>query len=82
MDWKKTRDNGCPCKGCKKREPGTGCHDRCEEYQRWKEAERKLKEEEKRVHGINTMSDTKRKAIWKASLYRNRANKAKVNTKD
>ena len=82
MGWKDERDNKCPCKGCDKREPGTGCHDRCEAYQKWKASEQELKEEAKRLNGINTMSDAKKKALWRAARYQNHANKSRLGSKE
>ena len=68
MSWKSANDNGCPCHNCEKREPGTGCHDRCEDFRKWKNAQQELKDKEKKRIGVNTMSDSKKKAIWKKQV--------------
>lgn len=61
----------CPCCGCKDRKPGTGCHDRCEQYLKWK---KDLTERNKSVHlrNVNYMSDQKQRAIWRSQRYSRR----------
>ena len=36
-----------PCHGCTKRKPGTGCHDRCEEYKAFR---KELDELNRKMH--------------------------------
>ena len=62
-------DNGCPCKGCTERKPGTGCHDRCEQFKAWKEKEEKKKEAKREAESTVIISDAKRKAIWRSQRY-------------
>lgn len=67
-DWFKY-DRGCPCKGCDDRQPGTGCHDKCERYKMWKEKEDEKKAMMRKDYDAVPMSDAKRKAIWQSQRY-------------
>lgn len=71
MAFNRGADNGCPCKGCEERKPGTGCHDRCDRYKAWKkkvddrnEAERKDRER------FDVMSDANKKRMWKKQSWK------------
>ena len=66
MGWRIASDNGCPCKDCEDRIPG--CHDRCCDFRDWKKAQEELKEAERKRVGVNTMSDSKKKALWKKQV--------------
>ena len=66
-EWR-SKNNGCPCYLCEKRKPGTGCHDKCEEFKAWKAGQEELKAEERKQHGVNTMSDAKRKALARKAV--------------
>lgn len=69
----------CPCKGCKDRTTGDrdkDCHTYCEGYKTWK-AENDSVNEKVRNHTskYNTMSDAKRKAIWRSKRYNRQSGK-------
>ena len=66
-EWR-SRNNGCPCYECEKREPMTGCHDRCTDYKAWKATQEELKAADKKRRGVNTMSDAKRKALSRKAM--------------
>lgn len=60
--------SNCPCKDCERRT--VTCHGVCREYQGWKkeEAEKKRAFDTER-HKYDTMSDAKKKAIWRKMRY-------------
>ena len=67
-DWFR-RTSNCPCYGCEDRQPGTGCHDRCERYKAWKGKEDEKKKARREESAVVPMSDAKRKAIWRSKRY-------------
>lgn len=73
MAWNRTNNNGCPCKDCQDRQPGTGCHDRCEKFQAWRKKLDERNEEERRErNSCDVMSDAKKKAMWKKQNWKRR----------
>ena len=58
---------------CTERQPGTGCHDRCEKYKAWQEKESRRKEAMRKENEGIPMSDAKRKAIWRSQRYSRKA---------
>lgn len=69
MDFNKESSHGCPCKPC----PKKGCgsyHDVCPEYRTWrKELDEKNHAERLRHQSNDTMSNAKKKSIWKGKRY-------------
>ena len=59
---------GCPCGGCDER--SAACHDRCDKFKAWrvKVDARRQKEREYNASN-NTMSEAKRKELWKRKRY-------------
>lgn len=84
MDFNRENNHGCPCMGCTKetgRRPG--CHDHCEDrYLPWrKELDARNEAERKRHRNNDTMSEAKKKAVWRSKRYSrqltyNKSNKA------
>lgn len=68
MAFNRSNSRGCPCKDCEKRT--LTCHGFCEAYAEWKKAEAAIKEaREKERQRFNTMSDAKKKEIWRRNRY-------------
>ena len=62
----------CPCKGCEDRT--VTCHGACGKYQAWKKTETEKRAEINRIKGSkNTMSDAKKRAIWRKMRYSRQA---------
>lgn len=60
--------SGCPCKDCEDRYPG--CHDRCEGYKAWKKKlEEKNKAEAEYRERHDTLSEAKKRQLWRNSRY-------------
>jgi hypothetical protein len=63
----------CPCKDCEDRT--VTCHGVCGRYQEWKKTETEKKEEINRMNGSkDTMSDAKKRAIWRKLRYSRQPN--------
>ena len=69
MSFNNRNVNGdCPCKDCDIHT--VTCHVVCQRYNNWKkELEIKKEEDKKRRGSVNTMSDAKKKAIWRKMRY-------------
>ena len=72
--FNKGRNTGCPCQFCEIHT--VTCHVVCEKYNGWK----KQKEEENQAkraanNRYDTMSDAKKKAIWRKMRYNRRGPK-------
>jgi len=60
--------SGCPCKDCEHRT--MTCHGVCTKYSEWKKQEdEKKKARDADRERFNTMSDAKKKAIWRKMRY-------------
>lgn len=63
--------NGCPCENCPDRVPEPRCHMTCEKYKAWREKiDRARLAEQARNRSHDTMSDAKKREIWKARRYK------------
>lgn len=70
MDFNRASSHGCPCRGCTDRQPGTGCHDRCERFQAWRKKLDERNKKERQFHQSNdTMSEDKKKHLWRSKRY-------------
>ena len=71
IHFNRTHSNGCPChKDCLDRTADPNCHGYCELYLGWKDEQEKINEAERLRHRNNdTMSDAKRKAMWRSKRY-------------
>lgn len=58
----------CPCNGCEDRAPGTGCHDTCKKFWKWRLNYLMRKQEDDR-NNTNTMSDHLKHFIWRSRRY-------------
>ena len=82
MDFSRDNRSGCPCRGCGDRYPG--CHDHCgkAEYLRWKTKMAEKKKAEREYKEANyTMSEDKKREMWRGKRYSrqvryNKSNKA------
>lgn len=76
-------DTGCPCKGCTDRVPDPKCHGTCEKYKAWREELDKRNEAERTYHkSQDTMSDAKKRALWKSKRYQRQLTyPKKINTR-
>lgn len=52
--------------GCGDRE--SGCHGRCSRYAEWRKV-MDIRNEQAREQNVSTMSDAKKKAIWRSKRY-------------
>ena len=74
MSWNRTRNNNCPCQGCTDRYPACSAHCEKEEFKVWKEKTAKAKEAEKKYkESLGTLSDAKKKMLWRKQRYRTRS---------
>ena len=70
MAFNRSNSSGCPCKGCDDRVAEPNCHATCEKYKAWRGKLDKVNEAERQRHKNNdTMSDAKKKAIWRSKRY-------------
>lgn len=70
MDFNREFNHGCPCKGCEDRIPEPNCHGTCEKYKEWRAKLDKHNQAVRSRHKNNdTMSDSKKKAIWRSQRY-------------
>lgn len=69
MGWDNHNNTHCPCYQCEDRKPGTGCHDRCERFLAWKKKQDERNANERKMNGVDIMSDAKKKAIWRKKRY-------------
>lgn len=70
MSFNRENSSGCPCRGCPDRQPGTGCHDRCERFKAWRVKVDKKNEAERAYHQSNdTMSESKKREMWRKKRY-------------
>ena len=81
MDFDRANRSNCPCRNC----PDKGCgayHNQCVKYSEWRKKLDERNEAERTFHKSNdTMSDAKRKALWRSKRYSrqltyNKSNKA------
>ena len=74
MDFNRDNGHGCPCKGC----PDKGCgsyHDICPEYKEFRAAiDRRNEAERKHRQSNDTMSEAKRRAVWRSKRYSRQVN--------
>lgn len=72
MNFNRDAGNGCPCKEC----PEKGCgakHDTCEQYTEWQKQLEKRNAAERNFHkGNDTISDAKKRDIWRGKRYSRR----------
>ena len=76
MTFNKENKSKCPCYGCTKRVADPNCHPTCEEHLAWKKQNDARKEAEREFHrkNDNTMSDNKKRAIWRSKRYSRQGN--------
>lgn len=72
MDFNMENSHGCPCDGCTEetgRHPG--CHDHCEDrYKPWRKKLDEKNEAKRKYEESNyTMSDDKKRALWRSKRY-------------
>ena len=62
----------CPCDGCTERYPA--CHDYCEDkYKPWKKKKDEERERERQYRmSLDTMSESKKRELWKNNRYQRR----------
>lgn len=69
MDFDKANRSNCPCMHC----PDKGCgayHNECEKYQNWKKKLDERNAAERTYHKNNdTMSEAKKKSMWRGKRY-------------
>ena len=69
----------CPCKGCTDRTTGErekDCHTYCERYNAWKAETDSVNEVIRKDNSrFSTMSDAKKKAIWRSKRYNRQGGK-------
>ena len=70
MSFNRDNSNGCPCKDCDHRVPEPRCHMTCKDYLEWRK-QVDIRSEKERACKLNVMSDAKKHAIWKKTLWRN-----------
>ena len=69
MDFNRESSHSCPCKACENKGCGS-YHDVCPEYQKWRALVDARNEAERKRHRNNdTMSEAKKKAVWKSKRY-------------
>ena len=70
MSINRSNSNVCPCQGCHDRVPDPNCHGTCERYKAWRAKLDTINEAERKHHQNNdTMSDAKKKAVWRSRRY-------------
>lgn len=70
MAFNRANSNGCPCKECGERVAEPNCHMTCGKYIAWQGKMGSIKEAERKHHESNdTMSDAKKRALWKSKRY-------------
>lgn len=70
MTFNRGNSNNCPCKECPDRVPDPNCHGTCERYKAWRAKMDRIAEAERKRHKNNdTMSEAKRRSLWKGKRY-------------
>ena len=71
IHFNRTNSNGCPCgKECPDRQVEPNCHGYCERYLKWRAGIDKLNDAERTRHKNNdTISEAKRRSLWKGKRY-------------
>ena len=69
MDFNRENSHECPCRRC----PKKGCgsyHDVCAEFRKWRKKIDERNDAERIRHRNNdTMSEAKKKAVWRSKRY-------------
>ena len=68
MSFNRDNNKGCPCAGCKDRVVEPNCHMTCEPFLKWRQ-DKDDENKAKRMGEVSTMSETKKRAIWKKMRY-------------
>ena len=72
-------NNDCPCYRCTERVAEPNCHPTCDRYLKWqkkKAAQNDAARKEKQKN--NTMSDAKRRILWKNKRYARQGNYSRL----
>lgn len=69
MKFNRDNTSGCPCKNCKNKGCGS-YHDICEKFQTWRKKIEKKRENERDFHKkMDTMSESKKRELWRQKRY-------------
>ena len=73
----------CPCKGCVERVAEPNCHGACERYKEWRAKIDDINKAERVRHQSNdTMSEAKKRHVWRSKRYsRQLTYQNRINTK-